>query len=967
MATQVLADVLRFVRHLAGEQDGGDESDTQLLRRFVGRRDEGAFAALLGRHGPLVFRVCRQVLQDSHAAEDAFQATFLVLARKAASIRKHEALPAWLHRVAVNISRTASTRAAERRTHERQAVVMAQADAASEAALRDWQPLVHEEVDRLPEKYRLPALLCYLDGKTHAEAARQLGWPLGTVKGRLARARELLRSRLARRGLALSTGGLAGTLAPGTAAGHVPAMLLGSTLRAAVSFAGGGTLPAGAASANALALARGALQTMTTTKLPYVLALLLAIGLIGAGAALGLGRGPEAGPEIAAADVQQAQPQDGGALLKKGDDLQLILGAARKAYRAGEPIDLTLTIKNNRKEDFTGLRSTLQNLAGLEVTGPDDKRLAPILNPVEIEFGNGAFSVGPGQAATLADELRWINVAKAPTGRYFRHSYYPMDAPGTYRLRYRLAGATSNEAIVQVLGKAGVAESQAVRVNQVDFQTAVEQKCPVPAVGGRQHLYLGLRITNQSGKPLLINVYDTLRPMLQAADGKAIPTQWGQRLRSFVPAPVLVGPGKTETVLRCPSLEWLPDGKTLRLKGPDGAGGFWFVEGLRPGKYLIHFEHENTADTQAVLLRSLQPRPAEGQSYWMGKVVTRAATFEIFPPAKQEEEAHRVPAAFEASEPASVKDLELEALTNPVWPSPGAGGFSLLQLQLRVTNRGKDNVRFLPILGTPLLTTADGKPLKAQLHGRDHVRRLPNPVALEPGKAATAKELARLFHRDKGLSLYWEDETGNEWSYDGLRPGKYLLRLHYKSTGPNGTWAGEAQTNPLAVEIRELKTSAPVVANQLEVCALADGAWPAPAAGQQSLIALGFRVTKVQQPTWARILPYIAAVSVLSADGVELPVKKLATGRDNPGPEALHMNPNMSRTLAEPALLSRTGQGLALTWADRAGHVWQIEGLRPGTYTVRYLIRAEQGKTPSEWTTWTGEVRTAPVEVTIKK
>jgi RNA polymerase sigma factor (sigma-70 family) len=974
MAPQALADVLRFVRHLAGEQEGGEQSDTQLLRRFVARRDQGAFTALLQRHGPLVFRVCRQVLHDSHAAEDAFQATFLVLARKAASIRKHDALAAWLHRVAVNIARTASTSAAQRRAHERQAIVMAQVDAAREAALRDWQPLVHAEVDRLPEKYRVPVVLCYLEGKSHDEAARQLGWPLGTVKGRLARARDLLRTGLTRRGLALSAGGLAAALDPAAALGHAPTALLGYTLHAAVSFARGGALPTGAASANALALARGALQTTTMTKLACVLALVLAVGLIGIGAAWGLGRGHEAKPEAPSAVVDKARPQERGAtpgkaegIRPQADSLQLSLTAARKAYRIGEPIDLTLTIKNSRKEDFSCLRSTLQNLSGLAITGPDGKPVAPTLNPVEIEFGNGLVVVGPGQAAAFADELRWINQPKAPTGRYLRHTNYPMDVPGTYRLRYRLADATSNEATIEVLGQKGVADSRAVRVNQVDFQTAVEEKCSVPPPGGKQQLYLGLRITNGSAKPLLVNVYDTLRPVVAAADGTALPTQWGQRLRSFVPAPVLVQPGKTETVQRCPTLEWLPDGKTLRLRGPDGAGGFWFVEGLRPGKYLIHFEYENTADTQAVLLRSLPLRAAEEQLIWMGKVVTRAAAFAIVPPPKQREEVPNFPAALQASEPANVKALVFQTLTNSVWPAPGPGGLSPLQLQLRVSNRGKDNMRFLPILGTPVMTTVDGKPLKAQLHGNDHIRRLPNPTLLEPGKAVTATELARLFRRDKGLSLYWEDEGGSVWSYDGLQPGKYLLSLHYKSTGPSGTWAGEASTKAVTIEIRELHASAPVVVNQLEVSALADATWPVPAAGKQSLIALGFRVTKVKQPTWARIFPRIAAVQAESADGRVHPVKKVATGLPGWAPQALHMNPDVSRTLAEPATLSRTGQLLALTWADSEGNVWQIEGLRPGRHTVSYVIHADKGKTPEQWTTWTGEVQTAAVEVTIKE
>src|SRR5262245_64564191 len=150
MASPPLAGVLRYVRHLVRPEGRGDQSDRQLLEQFIGQRDEGAFAALLERHGPMVLGVCRQVLRDAHDAEDAFQATFLVLARKAASIRRQESLAAWLHRVAVNIARTASADTARRQAHERQAVLLSGARAVDDVALRECQSLLHEEVDRLP-------------------------------------------------------------------------------------------------------------------------------------------------------------------------------------------------------------------------------------------------------------------------------------------------------------------------------------------------------------------------------------------------------------------------------------------------------------------------------------------------------------------------------------------------------------------------------------------------------------------------------------------------------------------------------------------------------------------------------------------------------------------------------------------------------------------------------------------------
>jgi RNA polymerase sigma factor (sigma-70 family) len=286
MADPYLMTVLRHLRGLAGTNHDGDRSDSHLLQQFVARRDEDAFSALLRRHGPLVLGVCRQVLRNVHDAEDVFQATFLVLARKAASIRTHEALGAWLYRVALNLARTARAGTAQRRTWERRAATMPSAQSAEESPSSDWQPLLHEEVNRLPEKYRVPVVLCYLKGQTHAQAARQLGWPVGTVKGRLARARHLLRTRLARRGVTLSAGGLAGVWSSGPVSAAVPAALLDTTLKTVLLFTAGQTLAATAIAARAVFLAQGALKTMAATRWTLVAWLLLTLGAMGVGGGL---------------------------------------------------------------------------------------------------------------------------------------------------------------------------------------------------------------------------------------------------------------------------------------------------------------------------------------------------------------------------------------------------------------------------------------------------------------------------------------------------------------------------------------------------------------------------------------------------------------------------------------------------------------------------------------------------------
>jgi RNA polymerase sigma factor (sigma-70 family) len=215
------------------------ESDRRLLERFVSQGDETAFTKLVQRHGPMVLGVCRQILRNEDDAEDAFQATFLVLARKARSIRAAEALPNWLYGVARRLAMR--SRSAVARRHAREvALVEPPTEAAPETQLVELAPVLHEEIGRLPEKYRIPLVLCYLEGKSNEEAARQLGCPSGTVFSRLARARERLRGRLTRRGLALSAGALTATLAAVSqqVRAAAPAQLATTTVARAIRFGG---------------------------------------------------------------------------------------------------------------------------------------------------------------------------------------------------------------------------------------------------------------------------------------------------------------------------------------------------------------------------------------------------------------------------------------------------------------------------------------------------------------------------------------------------------------------------------------------------------------------------------------------------------------------------------------------------------------------------------------------------------
>jgi RNA polymerase sigma factor (sigma-70 family) len=216
-------------------------TDRQLLERFVRQRDEAAFSALVRRHGPMVLGVCRRVLDNAHDAEDAFQATFLVLVRRAGSIGRPELLANWLYGVAYRTAKKARAGVLRRRTQERLAASMPRAEPGVEAAWQDLRTLLDEELQRLPDKYRAPLVLCYLEGKTNEEAARQLGWPPGSMSARLARGRELLRERLeGRRRNGLLPAPLFALLLLQKAGGaDLPSRLADVTVRSALRLAAG--------------------------------------------------------------------------------------------------------------------------------------------------------------------------------------------------------------------------------------------------------------------------------------------------------------------------------------------------------------------------------------------------------------------------------------------------------------------------------------------------------------------------------------------------------------------------------------------------------------------------------------------------------------------------------------------------------------------------------------------------------
>ncbi len=301
--------VLRHVHRIFHGGGVAGLTEGQLLDRFIARRDEVAFGAIVARHGPMVLGVCRQFLDDSHEVEDAFQATFLVLVRKASALRDRDRLAPWLHGVARRVARRARAGSIRRRDRERPEVeAEARAVGDLDAEGRELSALIRAEVDRLPPAERTAVALCYLGGMTHQEAAEHLGWPVGTVKGRLARARDRLRGRLSRRGVAGPAGALAVAL-DRTGPVAVPADLIASTTLAAGRAAAGGMMTAGIVSARAVTLAEGVVRTMLFTKLKLgaaAIAATCAIAIPGALAYQGIG--PADGPPASKSRAKNAAP-----------------------------------------------------------------------------------------------------------------------------------------------------------------------------------------------------------------------------------------------------------------------------------------------------------------------------------------------------------------------------------------------------------------------------------------------------------------------------------------------------------------------------------------------------------------------------------------------------------------------------------------------------------------------------------
>jgi RNA polymerase sigma factor (sigma-70 family) len=322
--------VIRQLRRFALLREGGP-TDGELLQSFLTRRDEAAFAALLQRHGPMVLGVCRRVLGNLHDAEDAFQATFLVLAQKAAGLRSRDLVGNWLYGVAYRTALKARVMKRKRQTREMQARVAPHSEAPEGDACEELLALLDRELNHLPDKYRAPVVLCELEGRSRREAARALGLPEGTLSWRLAQARKLLARKLARHGVALPAGALAAVLSPGAAGAALRPALLTATARAGVLAAAGRAFLAGAVPARVVALTEGVVKAMLLTKLKAFWVVMLAVS---ACVAFGLAYGGVAADPGGAADSKQPPRNIGRGTPDELEALRLELDALRKDLQA---------------------------------------------------------------------------------------------------------------------------------------------------------------------------------------------------------------------------------------------------------------------------------------------------------------------------------------------------------------------------------------------------------------------------------------------------------------------------------------------------------------------------------------------------------------------------------------------------------------------------------------------------------
>jgi RNA polymerase sigma factor (sigma-70 family) len=849
MAPTQLNTVLQHLRRTVLAPEEGGMSDGQLLESFIARRDEAAFEALVRRHGPMVLGVCRRLLRHVQDAEDAFQATFLVLVRKAASIMPREMVANWLYGVAFYAARKAQTAAARRGARERQVVDMPEpAVVAPDELGQDLQPLLDRELSRLPDKYRVPIVLCDLEGKSHREAALQVGCPQGTLSARLSRGRALLAKRLSRYGLALTGGALAAALGQAAAPAAVPMALLVSTVKAGTLTAAGQSVAAGLVSAKVAALTKGVLQTMLLTKLKIAMAVLLAVGLI-AGVVTGtayhtMGPAEAAGaPRGSVPDPvkEKVEPKEKPVVVEKdGVAFELVVPERTWVIPDNKPgqkthikLGLRITNKTDKPQRFNGYDALFPEMTGrggkaLRREGGEVLRSRP---PREADFP----LVLPGQSVTFDLDAALVWEQGSPrfvvSGRHGGRWYFDGLHADRYLVRIHYENNEHEYAVIQDQGKkvltglwTGSVETSFVEVSVRERdQGGQSGRTERPAddfgaevKGLRARVSLAKQkfvageaipvsyvVKNVSKEKQIVwhgGFWPNHRIVVSDADGKepALTPLGRQRLQAFAPG----GPREKNAPIEVPA------------GGEDAADEKYDLtqhyDLVKPGRYRVQFIYE------------------EKQGGWEGRLPSNEAAFQVVAreEIKADEPGERPGHADEpagkgvvlaASKAVQVDDIEFQAVVEPRRPGPAApGGQQAIDFGLRITNPTKKPFLFdLNTVG-PILESADGKAFELACGARETL--FAAPMLLEPGTGQTVlwRALIQWPQGAQTLRLGYIDGTSFAGHFDGLRPGKYRLRFRYETTResaerlskaigntPKGLsiWIGKATTEAVAFEI----------------------------------------------------------------------------------------------------------------------------------------------------------------------
>lgn len=410
---KTLDDILLFFLRSDALSHAEGVSDGELLSRFVESRDEVAWDALVRRHGPMVWGVCRRVLGHTQDAEDAFQTTFIVLVRRAASVRPSGGVGNWLYGVARQTAVKAKALAVRRATREKQVVALPEVGVTGPEPEGGVRQVLDRELGLLPDKYRAPIVLCDLEGKTFKDAARELGWPEGTLAGRLSRARKLLAERLTRAGAVSSAGLVVLGLSEAASAGPVPPSLVTSAITAGWQVAAGE--PAFGLSPAVVALTQEVLRAMFIPKLKLLAGVLLVGAMTLAGAAISA-RHPGAAPDEPKKSAVPTSPSKGGDAL--GDPAKDGPGGNTKVRELQkERLALLrqladqLTAANKRGE--TSVASVLEAqrevlAAELELCETGKERFAVLEKRVELakEIEKATEKAVEARAVSAADLLR---------------------------------------------------------------------------------------------------------------------------------------------------------------------------------------------------------------------------------------------------------------------------------------------------------------------------------------------------------------------------------------------------------------------------------------------------------------------------------------------------------------------------------------------------------------------------------